>query len=66
MHKFLHSKKGSPSKTHETNTEANAKVHDLNQKTMKALDTLAFLYSTFEKVGQNLGEADDLSDKDIL
>ena len=59
LQKILHSNKGSLSKTHKTNTEANAKVYDLNQKTMKAVDTLAFLHSTFERAGKNLGEVDD-------
>ena len=59
LQKILHSNKGSLSKTNKTNTEANAKVYDLNQKTMKAVDTLAFLHSTFERAGKNLGEVDD-------
>ena len=61
LQKILHSKKGSLGKTYKSNLEANAKVYDLNQKTI----TPAFLHETFEKVGKNLGEADELFDKDF-
>ena len=40
--KILHSKQRL-GRTHKSNSESNAKVYDLNQKTMKALDTLATL-----------------------
>ena len=48
----------------QNNTKPNAKVYDPIQKTLKALDTLGFLYCTFERNGKNLGEMDDLYDKD--
>ena len=53
-------------RTYKINTEANAQVHDLNQKTMKGLDTLAILYSRFEKVSNSPGEADQMFDKDFV
>ena len=47
------------SQTYKKNMEANAKVYDLNQKTMKAaLETLAFLYPTFQKAGKELNKED--------
>ena len=39
------------SHTYKKNTEANAKVNDFNQKTMQALESLAFMKSAFEKAG---------------
>ena len=63
LQKILHSKKGSLGKTYKKKTEANAEVHDLNQKTMKGLGTLSLLYSAFEKARKNLGEVDQLFDK---
>ena len=66
LQKILHSKKRSPGKTCKTNTEPNAKVFYLNQKTMKALETLAFLYSVFEQAGRSLGEVDQLFDKGFV
>ena len=39
LHRLLNNRKGSLSSTYK-NTEANTKVHDLNQKTMQALDRL--------------------------
>ena len=42
------------SQTYKKNTEANANVNDLNQKTMQALDTLAAVYAVFGKAGGNL------------
>ena len=47
------------------NTEANAKVVDLNQRTMNALETLAFLYSTFEKARKDLNKEVELFHKDF-
>ena len=58
-------KKDSLSQTYKKNTEAHAKVYDLNQRTMKALETLAFLHSTFEAAGKDLNKADELLDKDF-
>ena len=49
-----HSKKGSLSQTFLKNTEANAKVDDLKQKTMQALESLAAVYAAFEKAGEDL------------
>ena len=46
--KKLHNKKGSWSQTYKKNTESHAKVHDLNQKTVQALESSAFVYSAFE------------------
>ena len=45
-------KKGSLSQTYKKNTEANAKVYDLNEKRMQALETLAAVYAIFEKAGE--------------
>ena len=58
LQNILHSEKGSLGNTYKTNAEANAEVHDLNQKTMNALGTLAFLFSTFEKA--------ELFDNDVV
>ena len=41
-------RKGSLSATDKENAEANDRAHDMNQKTIQALDTLAEEYSTFE------------------
>ena len=49
LQKNLSCKKGSLSPTFKKNTEANAKVYDLNQKTMQDLHTLAVVCPTFEK-----------------
>ena len=38
----------------------------LDQKTVKALETLAFFYSKFEKAAKTLGEVDELFDKDSV
>ena len=46
--------------------QANAEVYDFNQQTMKALKTLAFLYSSFEKTAKTSGEVDELFDKDFV
>ena len=45
LQKILHNKRGSPSQTYTKNTEANAEVYDLNQKTMQALESLAVVYA---------------------
>ena len=52
------------SRTCKRNAEANVKVYDLNQKAMRALETLAFLYSAFGKNGHGL-EQDESYDKAI-
>ena len=58
LQKMLHSKEGSLGKTCKTNIGADAEVFDLNQKTMKVLET--------PKAGKNLGEVDQLFDKDFV
>ena len=50
LQKNLHKKKRL-SQTYKKNTEANARVYDLYQKTMKAFETLAFLHCRFETSG---------------
>ena len=62
LQKILSNKKGSPSQTFENNTETNAKVYDLNQKTMQALDALAAVYAVFEKAGENLNVENSTGD----
>ena len=42
-------KKGSLSQTWKRNTEANAKVNDLNQKTLYALETLVSVLAVFDE-----------------
>ena len=59
LQKHLHNKKGGLSQTYKKNTQANAKVYDLNHKTTQALETLAFVYSTFEKAGRDLNKEDE-------
>ena len=57
MQKISHSKKRlSEPDLDKKNTGANAKVYDLNQKTMQALGSLAFAHSAFEKAGEDLKE----------
>ena len=45
----LAGKKSSLGKTYETNSEANDKVHELNQQSSKYVETLALLYANFER-----------------
>ena len=54
LQKILSNKMGSLSQTNMKNTEANVQVHDLNQKTMQALGSLAAAYAVFEKAGGKL------------
>ena len=54
LEKILSNKKCRLSWTNKKNNEANAKVHDLNQKTMQALNTVAVVYAAFEQAGANL------------
>ena len=54
LQKIFSNKKGGPSQTYKKNTEANAKVYDLNQKTMQALESLAAVHAVFEKSGKDL------------
>ena len=49
LHRVLNYRKGRLSSTNKKNTEVNTKVHDLNQKTMQALDVLAEEYEIFEE-----------------
>ena len=49
LHRLLNNRKESSSSTYKKNTEANAKVYDLNQKTMQALDALAKEYEIFKE-----------------
>ena len=52
-------------KTHKTQREANDKVWDLDRKPEKAPDTLAILYAGFEKVSRDVGEVDQMFDKEF-
>ena len=52
-------------RTYKVNTEANSKVYDLNQKTMKSLDTLALLHANFEKVSKDMREVEAQFDRDL-
>ena len=63
LQKIQHNEKGSLSQTYKKNTEANAKVVDLNQKTMQALEFLAVVCSAFEKAGEDLNKKDASYDK---
>ena len=54
--KILHNKKGNLGQTNKTNTEANTKVYDLNQKTMKALESLGFPVLCVKRAGKDLNE----------
>ena len=47
--RLLNNREGSQSATCKKNAEANTRAHDLNQKTMQALDTLAEEYEIFEE-----------------
>ena len=51
VQKILHDKKGSPSQTCKKNTEANAKLHDLDLKTMQAWNPLALVHCAFSNFG---------------
>ena len=51
------------SQTFMKNTEANADVYGLNQKTKQALESLAFVHSAFEKAGEDLNKEDESYDK---
>ena len=42
--------------TNKKNTEANTKVHDLNQRTMQALNNLAIVFATFAQAGAPMGD----------
>ena len=61
----MDSKKRSLGRTYRANTEANAKVYDLNQKTMKALQTLAMLHVNVVKGSEDLYETDEQFEKDF-
>ena len=50
--------------SNKNNTEANAKVYDFNQRTMQALNHLAFVHATFEHVGANWEV--EISEGDLL
>ena len=54
LQKILGNKKGSLNQTCKKITEANAKVYDLNQKTMQASESLAAVYAVFENAGGDL------------
>ena len=49
LQRLLNNRKGSVSATYKKNAEANTRAHDLNQKTMQALGTLAEEYEVFEE-----------------
>ena len=48
LHRLLNSRKGSLNATCRKNTDANDKAHDLDQKSMQALNALAKEYVDFE------------------
>ena len=54
LHRLLNNRKGSPSVTYKKNAEANNRAHDMNQKSVQALDTLAEQYEAFEVTMKNV------------
>ena len=62
LHRLLNSRKGSLHATYRTNTEANDKAYDLNQKSMQALDALAKEYIDFEAIMANVTSEQEAGD----
>ena len=51
------------SQTYKKTTESNAEVYDINQNTIQALESLALVYSAFEKAGEDLSNEDESYDE---
>ena len=58
VQKILHDKKGSLSQTYKKNTEANAKLHHLDQKTMQAWNPWQSCIALFQISDEDLNKED--------
>ena len=65
LQKVLDEKERRPDKTYKCQTEANDKVWDRNQKTKRALETLAILQARFEQVNSDLAKVDKEFDREF-